>query len=67
MTEEELAEAIYWEAEQYIPFDIQDVNLHYQVLETGLGRCGQSPYERLAVGDRRRRPHPRSGVRVLAG
>ena len=37
MTEEELAEAIYWEAEQYIPFDIQDVNLHYQVLETGSG------------------------------
>ena len=26
MTEEELDEAIYWEAEQYIPFDIQDVN-----------------------------------------
>ena len=27
MTESELAESIYWEAEQYIPFDIQDVNL----------------------------------------
>ena len=36
MGEEELAEAIYWEAEQYIPFDIQDVNLDYQVLETGV-------------------------------
>jgi type IV pilus assembly protein PilM len=33
MTEAELAESIYWEAEQYIPFDIQDVNLDYQVLE----------------------------------
>ena len=33
MTETELAESIYWEAEQYIPFDIQDVNLDYQVLE----------------------------------
>ena len=32
MTEAELAESIYWEAEQYIPFDIQDVNLDYQVL-----------------------------------
>jgi type IV pilus assembly protein PilM len=27
MTEAELGESIYWEAEQYIPFDIQDVNL----------------------------------------
>jgi type IV pilus assembly protein PilM len=35
MTEAELAESIYWEAEQYIPFDIQDVNLDYQVLEGG--------------------------------
>jgi type IV pilus assembly protein PilM len=35
MTEAELAESIYWEAEQYIPFDIQDVNLDYQILDTG--------------------------------
>ena len=35
MSEEELAESIYWEAEQYIPFDIQDVNIDYQVLEAG--------------------------------
>ena len=35
MSESELAESIYWEAEQYIPFDIQDVNLDYQVLEAG--------------------------------
>ena len=33
MTESELAESIYWEAEQYIPFDIQDVNLDYQILD----------------------------------
>ncbi len=38
MTEEELAEAIYWEAEQYIPFDIQDVNLDYQMLAAGPDR-----------------------------
>jgi type IV pilus assembly protein PilM len=31
-SEEELAESIRWEAEQYIPFDIGDVNLDYQVL-----------------------------------
>jgi type IV pilus assembly protein PilM len=35
-SEEDLAESIRWEAEQYIPFDIADVNLDYQVL-------GESP------------------------
>src|SRR2546425_12074628 len=34
MTESELADSIHWEAEQYIPFDIQDVNLDYQILDT---------------------------------
>lgn len=32
-SEEELAEVIPWEAEQYIPFDVQDVNLAYEVLK----------------------------------
>ena len=32
MTPEELSESIQWEAEQYIPFDIEDVNLGYQIL-----------------------------------
>ena len=36
MTPTELAESIYWEAEQYIPFDIQDVNLDFQILSGGL-------------------------------
>lgn len=31
-SEEDLAESIRWEAEQYIPFDIADVNLDYEVL-----------------------------------
>jgi len=34
MTDAELAESIQWEAEQYIPFDINDVNLDYVVLES---------------------------------
>jgi type IV pilus assembly protein PilM len=33
MTTEELEESIQWEAEQYIPFDINDVNIDVQVLE----------------------------------
>lgn len=32
MSEQELAESIQWEAEQYIPFDISDVRLDYVVL-----------------------------------
>jgi type IV pilus assembly protein PilM len=35
MSSEELAESIHWEAEQYIPFDIQDVSLDYEVIEGG--------------------------------
>ncbi|MFB0518991.1 MAG: type IV pilus assembly protein PilM [Acidobacteriota bacterium] len=37
MSDEELAESIHWEAEQYIPFAIEDVNLDYQVMERGSG------------------------------
>src|SRR3990167_7613997 len=36
MTEDELAESIRVEAEQYIPFDIEEVNLDFQIIkETG--------------------------------
>jgi type IV pilus assembly protein PilM len=37
MSPEELGESIRWEAEQYVPFDINDVNLDYVVLESGAG------------------------------
>jgi type IV pilus assembly protein PilM len=36
-SDEDLAESIRWEAEQYIPFDISDVNLDYQVLGENAG------------------------------
>ena len=48
MTEAELAESIYWEAEQYIPFDIQDVNLDYQILDAGTGADAQGHDGRAA-------------------
>ncbi|MBY0370775.1 pilus assembly protein PilM, partial [bacterium] len=32
MKPEELQEQIYWEAEQYIPFDVNDVNLDFAIL-----------------------------------
>ncbi len=41
MTEEELEESIQWEAEQYIPFDINDVNIDVQVLTPEPSEQGQ--------------------------
>src|SRR5512140_3111190 len=32
MSSEELEDQIHWEAEQYIPFDINDVNIDFQIL-----------------------------------
>ena len=37
MSEDELAESIQWEAEQYVPFDINDVRLDYLVFDDGGG------------------------------
>ena len=34
MSQDELEESIQWEAEQYIPFDISDVNIDFQILDT---------------------------------
>jgi type IV pilus assembly protein PilM len=49
MTENELSESIYWEAEQYIPFDIQDVNLDYQILDPGTGANARGSMDVLLV------------------
>jgi type IV pilus assembly protein PilM len=34
MTAEELGDQIFWEAEQYIPYDINDVNLDFEILKS---------------------------------
>ncbi len=42
MSYEELDESIQWEAEQYIPFDVKDVNIDTQILSTeGSAATGQ--------------------------
>jgi len=41
MTPEELEDQIAWEAEQYIPFDINDVNLDFEILESDLSSSGK--------------------------
>ena len=41
MTEDELEESIQWEAEQYIPFDINDVNIDVEILPSTHDEPGQ--------------------------
>ncbi|HQR30235.1 MAG TPA: type IV pilus assembly protein PilM [Anaeromyxobacteraceae bacterium] len=41
MSQEDLDESIQWEAEQYIPFDVKDVNIDTQILSTQADAAGQ--------------------------
>ena len=67
MNEEELAESIFWEAEQYIPFDIQDVNLDYQVLEAGTNDLNRGSMDVLLVAAKREKVADYTGVISQAG
>jgi len=66
MTESELAESIYWEAEQYIPFDIQDVNLDYQILDAG-DAAGKGTMDVLLVAAKKEKIADYTGVIGQAG
>jgi type IV pilus assembly protein PilM len=67
MTEAELAESVYWEAEQYIPFDIQDVNLDYQILDPGTGPDAKGTMEVLLVAAKKEKIADYTGVIAQAG
>ena len=67
MTDAELAESIYWEAEQYIPFDIQDVNLDYQVLNRGQSGDGKGTMDVLLVAAKKEKIADYTGVIAQAG
>ncbi len=67
MTEAELAESIYWEAEQYIPFDIQDVNLDYQILNPGTGPDSKGTMDVLLVAAKKEKIADYTGVISQAG
>jgi type IV pilus assembly protein PilM len=67
MTEAELAESIYWEAEQYIPFDIQDVNLDYQILDAGRGADSKGTMDVLLVAAKKEKIADYMGVISQAG
>src|SRR2546422_419536 len=62
MTEAELAESILWEAEQYIPFDVQDVNLDYQILDAGTGPDSKGTMEVLLVAAKKEKIADYTGV-----
>lgn len=49
MTEEELSESIRWEAEQYVPFSIDEVELDFQILSPGKTGSGQMEVLLVAV------------------
>jgi len=67
MTEAELSESIYWEAEQYIPFDVQDVNLDYQILDAGTGPDSRGSMEVLLVAAKKEKIGDYTGVIAQAG
>jgi type IV pilus assembly protein PilM len=77
MSQAELAEAIPWEAEQYIPFDLSEVQLDYQVVGSNLptkddktadrDKGDKSGLDVLLVAARKDRIDDRAGVIAQAG
>ena len=67
MTPSELSESIQWEAEQYIPFDIQDVNLDYQILGNGTAAEAGGTMEVLLVAAKKDKIADYTGVIAQAG
>jgi type IV pilus assembly protein PilM len=67
MTPAELSESILWEAEQYIPFDIQDVNLDYQILDPDTTSDGKGTMEVLLVAAKKEKISDYTGVISQAG
>ncbi|MFC1852599.1 type IV pilus assembly protein PilM, partial [candidate division CSSED10-310 bacterium] len=65
METKELAESIQWEAEQYIPFDIEDVNLDFQILNRGVG--DGSEMEVILVAVKKDKIHDYTGLVAQAG
>jgi type IV pilus assembly protein PilM len=67
MTEADLGDSIFWEAEQYIPFDVQDVNLDYQILDPGTGENSKGTMDVLLVAAKKEKIADYTGVIAQAG
>jgi len=63
-SKKELAESIQWEAEQYVPFDISEVNIDYQLLKKGLSG---NRMEVLLVAAKRDKITDHTSVLSMAG
>lgn len=66
MSEAELGDAIPWEAEQYIPFDLSEVQLDYQVVSQG-GDASKTGLDVLLVAAKKDRIDDRAGVIAQTG
>ncbi len=66
MNEQELADQIRWEAEQYIPFNIQEVSLDYHVLE-GSSLAGDGNMDVILVAARKEKIDDYTSVITQAG
>lgn len=64
MTATELDESIQWEAEQYIPFDIKDVNVDVQILNP---QAGQGQMDVLLVAAKKEVINDYTSVVIEAG
>lgn len=67
MSEDELAESIKWEAEQYIPFDINDVNVDFQILGSVPGGEGQPQINVVLVAVKKDKLNDYSALVAEAG
>jgi type IV pilus assembly protein PilM len=63
----EVAASIQWDAEQYIPFDITDVNLDYQVVGPGVTPSEEAGMEVLLVAAKKDKIQNHTNVISLAG
>jgi len=66
MSQAELNEAIPWEAEQYIPFDLSDVQLDYQVVNSGAD-ASKTSLDVLLVAAKRDRIDDRTAIITQTG
>jgi len=66
MSQAELTEAIPWEAEQYIPFDLSEVQLDYQVVNSGT-ESAKNSLDVLLVAAKRDRIDDRASVVAQTG
>lgn len=68
MTEQELSHQLYWEAEQYIPFNLDDVNLDFAILgDADTGGGGERMMDVLLVAAKKDYVHNLTSVVKEAG